>query len=491
MISWMQKHNKYLVWTIWVSTIAFIGAGSVGWGSLHFGRKSTSVARVGEIPISQKRLNMTYSDLYQRYAAMFPGGFDDAKAKELGLVQQAFSILETQAKLLNYAQETGVTVSDEEVAEALEKIPAFQTDGKFDKKVYLDYLSNRRIKPATFEASLRDELIIRKLLNLLELPSFPLEQETIKAALAVTDTIAYSILRPEDINVTADEKGLRDYWQQHKNDFVTPKRYRVAVVWTPGDAAHVTDDEVRAYFEANSFDYTDKEGKALSFEQAKAQATHDLRLKKSKKVAQKAYIAFKKHKRSADENITLDDNDPRLSKALWQEIASASIGDILKPKRVGERYATVRIDEVIAPRPMTYEEAKPHLLQRYLAERKKTLLQEKSQETLKTISDTAQYRAEDVTIRDIDKINGLDNQESLQFLQNLFTSSAEKGIIRVKDKFVVYAVEKQKIAIEDDNVSQQIVATTDRLKKQVFEKNLIEILDKRYPTEVYMGGLKN
>ena len=24
MISWMQKHNKYLVWTIWIATIAFI-----------------------------------------------------------------------------------------------------------------------------------------------------------------------------------------------------------------------------------------------------------------------------------------------------------------------------------------------------------------------------------------------------------------------------------------------------------------------------------
>ena len=33
MITWMQKHRKYLVVTIWVSTIAFVGAGFVGWGA--------------------------------------------------------------------------------------------------------------------------------------------------------------------------------------------------------------------------------------------------------------------------------------------------------------------------------------------------------------------------------------------------------------------------------------------------------------------------
>ena len=49
MISWMQKHNKYLVWTIWIATIAFIGAGFVGWGSYSFGSKAGNVAKVGDV----------------------------------------------------------------------------------------------------------------------------------------------------------------------------------------------------------------------------------------------------------------------------------------------------------------------------------------------------------------------------------------------------------------------------------------------------------
>ena len=52
MISFMQKHKKYLVITIWVSTIAFVGAGFVGWGSYDFSSTSNAVAVVGENKVS-------------------------------------------------------------------------------------------------------------------------------------------------------------------------------------------------------------------------------------------------------------------------------------------------------------------------------------------------------------------------------------------------------------------------------------------------------
>jgi peptidyl-prolyl cis-trans isomerase D len=55
MISWMQKHNKYLIVTIWIATIAFIGAGFVGWGSYSYGSKVSAIAQVGDVDI--KKLN--------------------------------------------------------------------------------------------------------------------------------------------------------------------------------------------------------------------------------------------------------------------------------------------------------------------------------------------------------------------------------------------------------------------------------------------------
>ena len=39
MITWMQRHKKWLVFTIWTCTIAFVGAGFVGWGAYNYGSK--------------------------------------------------------------------------------------------------------------------------------------------------------------------------------------------------------------------------------------------------------------------------------------------------------------------------------------------------------------------------------------------------------------------------------------------------------------------
>ena len=82
----MQKHNKYLIVTIWVATIAFIGAGFVGWGSYQYGSKASAIGKVGDIEITQEKFDMTYQNLYNRYNDIFKGKFDEAKAKEMGLL---------------------------------------------------------------------------------------------------------------------------------------------------------------------------------------------------------------------------------------------------------------------------------------------------------------------------------------------------------------------------------------------------------------------
>jgi len=130
MISWMQKHNKYLVWTIWVATIAFIGAGFVGWGSYSFGSKAGNVAKVGDIEIAQTKLNTVYSSIYSQYNEAMQGKLDDKKAQEMGLIKQAFAQLETQARILNFAKDLGIIVSDAEVAKRLQEIRKYDRSKK-------------------------------------------------------------------------------------------------------------------------------------------------------------------------------------------------------------------------------------------------------------------------------------------------------------------------------------------------------------------------
>jgi len=93
MITWMQKHNKFLIWTIWIATIAFIASGPIFSGAGYGSSKAGNVAKVGNIEISQEKLNMVYTSIYSQYNEKMQGTLDEAKAKEMGLPQQAFQRL--------------------------------------------------------------------------------------------------------------------------------------------------------------------------------------------------------------------------------------------------------------------------------------------------------------------------------------------------------------------------------------------------------------
>jgi peptidyl-prolyl cis-trans isomerase D len=491
MISWMQKHNKYLVWTIWIATIAFIGAGFVGWGSYNFGSKASAIAKVGSIEIKQEALNMAYQNLYRQYNQALQGQLDDKKAKELGLVQQAFAQVEVQAKILNFAKDAGIIVSDAELAAYLEKIPAFQKEGRFSKTIYKSYLSQQRLKAKSFEARLREDLIVQKVFSLLNSKALPLEVDAVQAAMLISDSLLYKTLSSNDINLTVQDADLKAYWQKHKENYMTPTAYTLAIVWTPTKDTEVTEQEVEAFYKTNSFNYTDKEGKVLTLKEAKEAVTRDTKLKKTKKRAQKAYIAFKKGKTQASETITLNENDARLTPEIWALIVESTPDTLLKPKAVKDQYATIKLVKVQPSRVMRFEEAKTLVTQAYLRYMKKEKLFALADEALKQLSKENAKEEKSITLEHPSNLVGLNVEENREFTQKLFTLSKEKGIITIKDKLVVYKITDQTLLSSDQNTTNRIAPSVTKLKHKIFETNFIQLLDSKYVTKTYRGGLKN
>lgn len=487
----MQKHNKYLVWTIWIATIAFIGAGFVGWGSYDLSSRAGNVAKVGNIEISQKKLNMVYSNLYNQYNERLKGKLDEEKAKKLGLIQQAFAQLETQAKILNFAKDVGIVVSDAEIITKLKSIPSFQKDGIFNKEIYSGYLRAQRMKANIFEDILREELVIQKVIVLLSVDALPFEKEAIQAAMNVSSKLAYKVLTQDDLDFVLDEDKMKTFWEVQKENFSTDTLYTLSIIWTQSKDTVATENEIKAHYDKNSFNYTNASGKQLTFKEAKELATRDLKLKKTKKAAQKAYIAFKKGKIESSEKMTVALGDPVLSNTLWKIVKEKSTGDILKPKVVADKYATVKIENIILPQTKTYEEAKEEVKIIFSAQAQKEALLTLAKLTLKNFDQNDAIISDFMKIEESVNLESLNNQESIQFLQKLFTSSKEKGIISVLDKVIVYNILEQKILPMDANQSDFVNQTVNTLKQSTFEFNLIKMLQKKYPTEVYMGGLTN
>jgi len=489
MISWMQKHNKYLIITIWIATIAFIGAGFVGWGSYQYGSKAGAIGKVGNIEITQERWDMSYQNLYTQYNEALKGNFDDAKAKEMGLPAKAFKNLSTQAQLLNLANEYGIIVSEKELGAYIASIKAFQDKGQFSKIIYQTYLKNRRMKAKSFEVVLRDELTVKKLMDLLGKKSTPYEVKVLASALSIADKIAYRVVNATDVNVTISDEELKNAWQESKSNYTTKKKYELSIYWTDVSEANVSEKDLMDFYDKNSFNYTDASGKQLDFNQTKDVVLQDLKIKKAKKQALRDYVAFKKGEKNSSETITLEFASPKLSKDTWDEIANSSIGDIIKPKIAGLRYATVKIVKMIDSRIKTFDEAKENVLQTVNIQKITMKIEEKSKNILKNINSEKLTSTDWLTMGKFDNLNPLNQQESLQFLQKLFTSSAKKGIITLSNNIVVYRVIEQKIEEVDSNLTNKLTKDIDNIKESIFEQNLFKTLDKTYPTEKFVKGI--
>jgi peptidyl-prolyl cis-trans isomerase D len=485
MISWMQKHNRYLVWTIWIATITFIGAGFVGWGQYNLGSKATSIGKVGDVELKHTHLSIVYNNLYNQYNQMFQGKLDKETAKKLNIQGQAYEKLASQAKILNLAKEMGIIVSDKELQETFEKIEPFQKEGQFHRPYYDSYLANQRLKAKTFEEMLRDEMTVSKVLKLLNVPTLPLEKKSIEATNAIADKIIYKVLTTSDVEQTLSEEKIRTFWQDNKESYQTKRNYTLTLLWTKVES-EVTQEELKEHYEQSAFSYTDGEGKRLPFEKAKEQVQKSLQMKRSKKRAMKDFIALKKGETNGSETITLSQNDAKLPTEVWTEITSKEINTLIKPKIVNDKYVSIKIDNIIQPKIMSFEEAKAVVTKEYKRQTQKENLRRLAQNTLKKLDTNNTITSDFLTQESTDNLEGLDNEETLHFLQKLFTSSQENGMIPLMDKVIVYRIIEQKFDNDSQSGSQNLEnGTVERVKQESFEKSLLEKLSKRFQVERY------
>ncbi len=485
MISWMQKNNKFLIVTMWIATVSFIFTGATY--GFSYGLRSNSIGQVGDIELKQDRFNMNYNNLFNRYNQAFQGKFDKDQAKQMGLEQQVLNSMATEAKLLNLAQDFGIIVTEKETAKKLASIPAFQTNGKFDRKIYDTFIQNSGFDNTTFEESIKDQLTIEKTLTMLSSDhALKNEYKAFALAFEVADKIKYSLLSEKDVNVTADDAKLKEFWETRKEQYKTPKKYTLDIQWTQTKDTNVTDAEVEAFYKENKFKYTDTKGKILPLKDIKNSLVADVKIKNTNKIAYKRYLKLKKGDLSKDETLTLDINSPKLSKILWQDIVNSKVNSLLKPKVVGDKYAAVKIVNIVEPVIKTFDEVKEEITPLYKQEATKEALSALADKRLTTIDSDEINVSNFITLHNAEKQKiGLNTQETSDFITKLFTSNKENGIIPIGSKVIVYKIIKQKLITLDDNGTKDLYKNADLVKKQSFQTKLIKELDKMYPTKLY------
>ncbi|MRJ03186.1 MAG: hypothetical protein GXO19_02300 [Epsilonproteobacteria bacterium] len=490
MISWMQKHKKYLVITIWISTIAFVGAGFVGWGAYKFGTGASAVAEVGDRAITVREFQRKYQELYSYYNRIMGGKFDREMAKKYRLEEQALQTLIQEALLENFASDHGLIVTEEEVAKRIASMEAFaDKKGEFSKEIYLEVLRNNRMKPKDFEEEIEREILLEKVLAALQPKLFDLEFNTTAASLFIGDKIEYKPLDGRKLEVEVKEEELKSYHAAHKGNYLTPARYRIALIEVEGKEIPIDEGELKRFYEKERIKYSDNSGKILPFEEARPLVERDLRLKRAKREALKRYVALKKGEIQPERELVIDEQNSTLPPELLKKVAEAAPNQTLKPIRDGESYLVVKLLSKEPPKPMEFTEARP-LVERDLRREKRI---EKMEELAERLLKEGFHgiKTDYICRDDVDKLKELEPGEAALFLKELFISRKPTGAIPIsQEKMVLYKILDQKLVVEEkvEKGRSLIAGNGHRLKSEIENRNLLNLLQQLYEIKIYYKG---
>ncbi|MFY4844105.1 peptidylprolyl isomerase [Aliarcobacter butzleri] len=472
MITWMQRHKKWLVITIWISTIAFVGAGFVGWGSYDYGKQGGVVAKIGDREVTVEEYQQEYSNLYSQYSRMFGDMFNNQIAEQLGLKDIAYNQVLQKNLFMAYGDSLGLDVTDEEIARELLKYEAFFKDGKFDKDTYLKVLNQNRLTPKHFEESLKRTLLLQKVQSLFEVNPTSWEVENISKLLFLEDDITIKILSSNDVKVTVDEEGLKKYWEDNKNSYMSEVTYDLEIKEIPFINSNSTEAEIKEQYEKFKIDYKHEDGKIKSLEEATPQIKTDLNDKFTKTEALKIYLKLKKDEEKFDKTLNILESKLPYSQENIAKIKEVKNGEVVKPFMENGKYIIVKVVKLNPSKVLDFEQAKAKTTQDY----EKVLRAQKLQEQAK--AELKDFKGTDITgVTRTSKIAGLSQEESTNFLNQLFFATTKEGVIGIGDKIVLYRINSSKIKDYDKTKDQAVKNAIMQLQETELMTNLLQKLE--------------
>jgi peptidyl-prolyl cis-trans isomerase D len=395
----MQKHKKWLVITIWVSTIAFVGAGFVGWGSYNFGRKSSTVMIVGDEEVKLNEVQKEYSRLYNDYAnqyAQFGINFTKEMAQKLHLDKTAIKSIKQKYFLLTLAKSYGLSATPQEIAKIVVQNKAFYKNNKFDKNTYIKVLKQNRSSVAEYEQDIANSIILQKLFKIYKIPTLPTELDNIKKILFSQDKLAINIINSDDIKVKTNEAKLKQYYDKNKQNYKSNTTYICNI-----ESLKITDE------------------------------------KKSKKEALKLYLSLKKGKKSFTKQIKIDGLNNDFDPTNFNKIKTAPLNKVLKPIKLNDKYVILQLIQVKKPATLPYKDVANKVKQDYIANERMQIANMLRDNILKNFEgrDIGYLNKEKPT-----KISGLEQNEIIQLINSASISTKKINFVNVGNKIIVYKI---------------------------------------------------
>jgi peptidyl-prolyl cis-trans isomerase D len=276
MLKTMRRNVKSLKPILWLIVATFIIAIFAIWGGagrLGETNRSNSLASVGGVKITADEYFQALRTRLEAIRKQFGGDLNAGLIQQLGIPQQTLEQLVQQRLLLQIAADMGLRATDAEVRAKIVAFPALQQNGQFvgfeDYQRILDY---NHIQLAEFEAGLRQEVLIGKVVGVLTAGLFVTDDEVWESYRKQNDSAKIEYLVAEtaktEIAAAPAEAELRAHFDKNAAGYKMPER-RTAdyVVLRTADLKKevaVKDDEISKYYRDNTAQFQEPETAQVS-----------------------------------------------------------------------------------------------------------------------------------------------------------------------------------------------------------------------------------
>ena len=387
--------------TGWVAGV-FIGVIAIVfifWGIQFEDSGNTSAAQVnGEsipVPLVRRAWQNRLSELQRTTRDELPAELVETEQQ---LLLDQFIRREV---LLQHAAELGYRVSDDQLARALQEIPALQVDGQFSRDRYTALLQQQGRSEAEFEDEFRRDLELSQLRNGILISSFVTPSElSRRVALEDESREADFLLLPASryaAAVTVPPERIASYYEEHKAEFMTDEtvalQYLELRLADVASEVAVTEQELREYYEQVARErYFAPERRRASHillesgdDDAAARARADELLGQLQQGADFAALARENSDDPGSKEqggdlgwATRESYVTAFAEALYD--ASLRPGELRGPVKTQFGYHLIRLDEVEEAHQRSFDEVRDELETDFRNDRAQAIFYERSQE---------------------------------------------------------------------------------------------------------------
>jgi peptidyl-prolyl cis-trans isomerase D len=342
--------------------------------------------------------------MIKKYRDALGPSFSEKMIEDLGLKGKVLEDLISKVLILQEGARMGLAVPDEELRRNIESVPAFQSNGQFDPRIYERFLRLSRMSAEEFEQIQRESLLISKVVNLIRLNGGKVsEEELLETYLFENEKInlAFVKINPEAFRgqVQVNDLELKDYYEKHQEEFRTPNFLQVQyLIFRPSDyegKVPVSPDEIKRNYDLRKERYTiPKRVRAreilIRIDREDPPQKVEEKRKKAEEVLQKAKTTkdFGALAKQFSESATAPKGGDlgwiqkgTLGEPIESTLSSLKKGELSGVLRGRDGFYLFKIEEVVDEKQKPFEEVKDQILQDLRKEKGKTEASRRADDT--------------------------------------------------------------------------------------------------------------